>query len=411
MVEMQKDVSANTSLFTKVKTGNNTDLSDNIDHENTAPNSNSTSNPDSGLITDNMNSRDAEKLETLAKQRDNYLNPSNYNTGNISNNTDNTNNNGNTTNFNNQNVFNNLGTLLRVMFTDIDPYLEHLYYLFTIELFFIFLTYTHYPSLDKRNKFLTPIIMGCETSLLGQTIIQIYRWNKFTLKFKDQKLMISMVLDEEKNIQLTDLKTFHHQRNRSGFNNNTNSNTNKTHSRAPSSIINTPTLSPTTRTQVNSIPLTSQYDTISNKLKDTFIKEHLKFLAWGGLNGLLCSYWIEFVISIFKEHRIFCVLIDQSLGTVIFQTLYSLFVCLWDGEVQIGNSSNTNHHDHYHPATLELTWDSFNNHYAGMLWKYMKLSWMVWPIVSFFSFMVLPQEWIFPVNCVFVTIFTVVLEL
>jgi hypothetical protein len=406
MVEMEKITSTNSSPFAKPKIELNTDEVNNYnDHDKHNVNNdlksplkkviniNSVLNNSTETNEKNFNSRDIEKLQVQAKQRDNYLNTSMNNTIN--------------NNFNNQNQHQNQSKLskcrsfINSMFIDINPYLEYLYYLFTIELFFIFLTYTHYPSLDKKNKFLTPIIMGSETSLLGETLIQICRWIKSINQSKDHKYMLSLLHqnDEEKNLELDELNLnsvrndsieHGHQRNLSVYSHNA-------HSRSSSNVERS-TASPALLPSVTS-SLTNEQEL----LKEAFITEHLKYVAWGGLNGLLSSYWIEFVTSSFQERRILCVCIDQSVGTVIFQTLYCLFVCLWDGEVEIVSVGIQ--------PKIELTWDSFLRHYAGMLWKYMKLSWIVWPFISFVSFTSLPQEWIFPINCIFTTLFTVVLGL
>lgn len=314
---------------------------------------------------DGLSSREAEKIETLTRQRENYLN---Y---------DSSNQNG---------FFSKCKGFIKALFSGVDSHTERLLYLFAFETFFIFLTYTHYPYLDKKNKFLTPIVMGGETSLLGQTITQLFKWNQN--RSLDSNTYKNIVADEEKNMSGID-----------GLNSNlniksgtcidVNSNNRGMHSRNPSNIDKIfSNISP-------GISASTQLDIVDT---DQYITNHLKFLTWGAINGLLCSYWIEFLLLLFEEKKIFCVLLDQSLGTVIFQTLYSLFVCLWDGEVEVGSES-----------TVDLTWNNFTKHYATMLWKYIKLSYMIWPIISLLSFTILREDWIFPVNCIFSTIFSVVL--
>lgn len=286
-----------------------------------------------------ITSREAEKIETQAKQRDNYLNIGLASTES-----------GLVKNL-------NFAKFIRSLFTNIDSHTEHLYYILAVECFCLFLTFLHYPYLDKKNKFLTPIVTGGQTSLLGETLRQIYSWRETScignLSF--------LHTDEEKNIDINALKT-----------------PNQTHKRTPS----------TTSTVANM------------DVTDACIREHLKFLIWGGINGLFSSYWIDFLVSLFSV-KIFCVFLDQTVGTIFFQSLYFLFICLWDGEMEVDSSGKS--------KKVDLTWDVFYHNYSSMIWKYMKLSWLVWPWVSIVSFTSLPSEWIFPLNCVFSAIFTVLL--
>ena len=312
-------------------------------------------------ITDesNTNSRDIEKQEVLNKQRENYLN--------------------------NENKRTSSGDTLSSFF---DSHNEILYYLLGIELFFIFLTYSHYQYFDKKNKFLTPIVMGSETSLLGKTLILLYKCYKNPRSFQNSKYRAN---DEENSIL--------------GLSNSDNINLNisqmksgNMHSRNTSNVdkLFSPKLTP-------SLSI-SEINNESPHIQDENLKEHLKFMIWGGLNGLLSSYWIEFVVNLFPNMKLACVLLDQTIGTIIFQTLYSLFICLWDWEIESLNSV-----DFTTNSNIELTWDSFIDNYSKVLWKYMKLSWMIWPFVSLCCFTLLPETWIFPVNCIFTTVFSVLL--
>lgn len=296
----------------------------------------------SSRIDNILDAREAEKRETLAKQRDHYLNTDPRST------TMNTSNSIGSTN-DNTSTFRNLLKFAKLLYTDIDTHTERLYYVLTLELFFLFLTFTQYPYLDKKNKFLTPLFTGCQTSLIGETLREIYAWRQ-----------TRCIVDEEKTIGTL-------------------------HRRTPS------------------MASTSEYNSDFNDAFTVSIHEHLKFLIWGSLNGLLSSYWIDFLVSLFST-KLFCVFLDQTLGTILFQTLYTLFLCLWDGEVEVTLISA--------PSTrIPLTWDAFKTHYTRMLWKYMRLSWLVWPLVSLISFTTVPPTWIFPLNCLFSTIFTVLLGL
>lgn len=332
----------------------------------------STSGPDVGVggssfqaLEDGLSSRDTEKSEMMTKQREKYLgngegDPSGRSGGGMA---------------------TRLNYVWKVFFSDIDSHAEHLYYVLAVELFFIFLTYTHYPRLDKKNRFLTPIVMGGETSLLGETLTQLHKWGQRKISCGRQREVRTLLrqTDEEMSLgagrELGSPKLAPPYR-RGGL-----------HSRNPSEV-----------DKIMSSPLPIDPAVLRNAI----VREHFKFLCWGGLNGLLSSYWIEFVISLSNGWRLLCVGIDQSVGTVIFQTLYSLFLCLWDGEIEIGTDSD---------AQIDLTWESFIAHYSGMLWKYMKLSWTVWPFISLISFTVLNEDWIFPLNCICTTIFTVILQL
>lgn len=310
-----------------------------------------------------LNSRDIEKIEGLAKQRENYLNE-------------------NTSSSNNTAIF----TILRKMISDVDSHSEQLFYLLAIEMFFIFLTYTHYSYFDKKNRFLTPIVMGGETSILGQTLTQLVGWGK--IRFGGNNMSSKkLVVDEEMNLNIN--TTYKHDK--SGGKG-------KVHSRTSSNIVGTSTNNSNNITTGSGATET----TVLAADKEASVRGHLKYLIWGGVNGLLCSYWIELLLNIFKEKKLYCVLVDQTVGTVIFQTLYSLFICLWDAELEATTDG---------VMRVDLNWENFSVYFASMLWKYMKLSYLVWPIISLLSFTVLSDEWIFPVNCFFTTLFGVMLSL
>lgn len=349
--------------------------------------------------------RDEEKRDALAKQREKYLSQepraalAGGGTG----------------------VMHGLRRMWDAMFSNIDSHNEKLYYLLIIELFFIFLTYTHYPYFDNKNKFLTPIVMGGETSLLGETITQLRR----CITMKQSYLTHSMPMlanDEESIIYPRSVKAATsggmHTRNSSNVNAETLLSPNIT----PSPLLS-PTSTSTNRGHVRNIssggkslereqvvPLQLRDRDREQELKEltltnesSSVRDHLKHLTWGGLNGLLSSYWIELVITLFPSKKYACVLLDQTVGTVIFQTLYTLFICVWDAEIEVSPSTSATR------TTAELTGESFAQHYGHMLWKYMKISWLMWPFVSVVSFTLLPPGWIFPVNCVSATVFTVLL--
>lgn len=324
------------------------------------------------MSDDVLDGREAEKVKASAVQRENYLQtPLQHSSGGL---------------------FSKCFSFYRTMFTDVDSHCEKLYYLFAVEIFIIFVTYTHYSTLDKRNKFLTPIVMGGVTTMIGETIIQIYKWNlrRHTYR-KNQGIYSKMGNDEEMQIESesSSLSAIKQKKGMSATKMNM-------HHRNLSNVSNIDQI----ETEKEQLPqdLTTFSDLES--LENSFIPEHCKILAWGSLNGLLSSYWIELVISLFPDQPLYCVLMDQTIGVLINQTLYSLFLCLWDGEMEV--CSGYSHKE-------DLTWEVFIENYAVMLWKYMKLVWMVWPFISFFSFMILPQQWIFPLNCVCTTLFTLVL--
>lgn len=305
-------------------------------------------------ITVTQVDREVEKLENQTKQLENYYNINSADT-NKAGNTD-----------------NHLLSSKNSKLTDFDSHTEYLLYMVVIEFFFMFVTYAHYPHLDKWNKFLTPIVIGGETSLLGQTLSQLFSWinkDKRTNNKKD---------DEE-------------------FKFGTTRNINNGHKRTPSSY----EISFSASAKLDNVALSLDL----SELKANSIKNHLKFLSWGSLNGLLSSYWIEFLLQLFPNDKKLCVILDQSAGTLIFQVLYTLFIIIWDGEVEIRLPENGD----LESINLELTWDNFYNHYASMLWKHMKLSYLVWPAISFLSFTVMPEQWIFPLNCIATTVFSVCL--
>lgn len=343
----------------------------------------------SGIIDEKLSTRDQEKMKTLAKQRENYLNsgatgpgimdsevltaPGTRNAG----------------------VLKRIRLFMRDLFCDVDSHTEHLFYLTALEMFFIFLTYTHYSYFDKKNRFLTPIVMGGETSLLAQTLSQLFNWTQTRTAMRN-RMLLKALNDEEMSV--------------GGGNCTTNSKSSRMremHSR--NSSINTTPIS-----LESSSAEPSQAQILITADKDASLRDHIKFLTWGGVNGLLCSYWIELLLTMFKDRPIMCVLADQSVGTVIFQTLYSLFVCLWDGEIEVyGVAIDIADSQHIHSSharrTVDLTWENFTNYYAGMLWRYMKLSYLMWPVISVLCFTVLSDKWIFPVNCFFSTLFGVTL--
>ena len=368
-------------------------------------NSSTMSNTDGeGLIDEKLlNSRDQEKREVLAKQRENYLNsaatsglegdlplqPGARNAGRLR----------------------RIRLFVRNLFCDIDSHTEHLFYVMAAEMFFIFLTYTHYSYLDKKNRFLTPIVMGGETSLLGQTLTQLFDWTRTRTALRnralykrpsDEEMNLTSVTNGTSNSMSTGMREMHSR--------NSSSNT------IPAAV--SPHLGPVSGTPAASGQPLDQMQ-IQSPLprrmlaadREASLRDHLKFLTWGGVNGLLCSYWIELLLTVFRDRQLVCVLVDQTAGTVIFQTLYSLFICLWDGEVEISGAAAAAIADGGDATcrTVELTWENFTNHYAGMLWKYMKMSYLVWPVISFLCFTVLSDEWIFPVNCFFATLFGVTL--
>lgn len=385
---------------------------------NSNPNNNNNNN--NGTNNNNNDDRDKEKHETISKLRENYLNI-------------------NIDNLDNESIIYNtkisiiekIKLLFKKLTSNIDKRTEILFYLFSIEMFFIFLTYTHYSYFDKKNRFLTPIVMGGETSLLGQTLSQLFKWvifcsnnntsNPYIIQDEEMNICNSEISNISDSNEKKQVKDFNDTFNKSSTSNGTYIN-NKPH-------FNNMHIRNSSKNNIQNITIPiNNNNNNDNKAtnivdQDITIQGHLKFFIWGGVNGLLCSYWIELLLSIFKGKKIVCVLIDQSIGSVIFQTLYSLFICLWDGEIEIDGTLeedinniinntiniNSNHYNNNLNKTVDLTWDNFKKYYSGMLWKYMKLSYLIWPFISVLCFTILKDEWIFPVNCFFTTLFSVIL--
>lgn len=202
------------------------------------------------------------------------------------------------------------------------PIVEKLIYLLAGELFVLFVVFTHYPKLDERNKFITPMITGALTSFLGQTLTNLFRWVQLCSNYK---LSIP----------------------------------NNTHS-------------------IPTLPLVW--------------RNHMKFLVWGGISGILANFWIEFLVVTFSDKPYMSVLLDQTVGTFFFQALFTLFSGVWD--VEFTNAD-------------PLSWRES----LAICWKFIKLSYLLWPYVSVFCFTWAPVDLIFPINCIVATIFSVVLAM
>jgi hypothetical protein len=114
-------------------------------------------------------------------------------------------------------------------------------------------------------------------------------------------------------------------------------------------------------------------------------KKLLKFWIWGGINGIVSAYWINFLVVQFENlpNR---VLVDQSIGSPYFQLLFIVFNCLWEGHDVI--------------PTLKRIYI-----------KTLGLSYLIFPLSSIISFGFLPPNLIFPFNCLVTLIWTVVLSL
>lgn len=122
-------------------------------------------------------------------------------------------------------------------------------------------------------------------------------------------------------------------------------------------------------------------------------RNHMKFFLWGFTSGILVNFWIEALVDTFGSSKwYFCVLLDQTIGTLTFQSLFAFFSTAWDIEVA-----------HADPKTFEEIID--------MIYKLIKLSYCVWPYVSIFCFSLAPAHLIFPINCAFGTFFAVLLAI
>ncbi|ODV87582.1 hypothetical protein CANARDRAFT_26966 [[Candida] arabinofermentans NRRL YB-2248] len=113
--------------------------------------------------------------------------------------------------------------------------------------------------------------------------------------------------------------------------------------------------------------------------------KHVKFYIWGTLNGLFTTVWIHILFT-YVEHPMYRFLVDQSIGTGLFQFMFVLFNCVWERADLITQLKTT---------------------YVSAL----KYSYMIWPAISFLSFNYLTPEVIFPLNCFCNLIFTFVLAI
>lgn len=198
------------------------------------------------------------------------------------------------------------------------PTVEKLLYLALVEVFVLFVVFTHYPKLDERNQFLTPLVTGAMTSFMGQTLTSLIQWVKACGHIRGS---------------------------------------------------------------------TSQHPTLPSVWRN-----HCKFLLWGGISGLLTNWWIELLVSSFPEKRYMCVILDQTVATFFFQSLFVLFSMVWDVEFSQAET----------PSWRQC---------ISLCWKLVKLSYLVWPYVSVFCFTWAPKQWIFPINCLFSTLFSVILAM
>lgn len=110
-----------------------------------------------------------------------------------------------------------------------------------------------------------------------------------------------------------------------------------------------------------------------------------KFVIWGAVNGALSSLWIDLLIYRFPD-VISRVLVDQLVGSPIFQLIFVILNCLFE-------NSNIS-------IAMKTTYITT-----------LKVCYMFWPICSIVSFQFLPPHLIFPFNCFISLIWNVVLSL
>lgn len=232
---------------------------------------------------------------------------------------------------------------------EIDTQGEKLIYAIALEIFCISLIYTHYPMLDFKNKYLTPLITGTLTSLLGQSITQFCIWVKCN---DNWSFLLSRLFPKISNDN-SNSKSCNNGNGNDKDNNNDNDN--------------------------NYRDKQSHLHVIERVIS---AEEHFKFGCWGALSGLCTSIWIDFLLTSFPERPLICVLLDQTIGNITMQIIYVVFVGIWDGNY---------------------------NGWIHLIWKLTKVSYLIWPWVSVLSFTVLNSEWIFPFNCLVGTAFGVIL--
>lgn len=109
-----------------------------------------------------------------------------------------------------------------------------------------------------------------------------------------------------------------------------------------------------------------------------------KFLVWGGINGCFTDLWINLLLSNF-DNLFYRIILDQLLGAPTFQLIFNILSTLWDhGEVV--------------PST------------RATYFKSLKYSYCFWPFFSICEFTLVPENMMFPLNCLATLLWNVILS-
>ncbi|ODV88364.1 hypothetical protein CANCADRAFT_29692 [Tortispora caseinolytica NRRL Y-17796] len=110
----------------------------------------------------------------------------------------------------------------------------------------------------------------------------------------------------------------------------------------------------------------------------------LKFHTWGTVNGIINKYWYDLITPLFPSIPL-RVIIDQCIGTPVFNVLFLSFSALWE-----------NHNIPYTVRTkLRTTLTS---------------AYIIWPLFSFVSFQFIPQHLIVPAAGIVGILWTLILS-
>ncbi|ODV97055.1 hypothetical protein PACTADRAFT_15555 [Pachysolen tannophilus NRRL Y-2460] len=126
--------------------------------------------------------------------------------------------------------------------------------------------------------------------------------------------------------------------------------------------------------------------TIDQFFKSNFsANKFFKFLLWGAINGLFSELWIDFIFVNARENNVKKILMDQIIGNPTFQLVFIIFSCIWDNN------------------DIKL---ALRTSYI----KTLKLSFFIWPSFSILAFTILPENLVFPMNCILSLIWNVILS-
>lgn len=127
--------------------------------------------------------------------------------------------------------------------------------------------------------------------------------------------------------------------------------------------------------------------TITEVYKSTFFSwdKHFKFVIWGFINGVFSKLWIDFILINYAQDNFMKILLDQLLGNPISQLVFVIYNCIWEN-------------------------NDFRMGLQASYWKTMKYSLFVFPVFSAIAFTMLPESYIFPVNCLVTLSWNIVLS-